>query len=154
MDAITLLKADHKSVNALFRAFEKSDDPREKRTLVDSMIKELSVHAAIEEEIFYPAARAEAEDTTDEVLESLEEHHVVKWVLSELQGLDPGDERFEPKTTVLIELVRHHVEEEEKEFFPKVRSEVGRKRLGEIGQQLEEAKKTAPHDPLPAKSRR
>lgn len=149
MDAITLLKADHKSVNALFKAFEKSDDASQKRKLVDSMIEELSIHAAIEERVFYPASRNEAADTTDEVLEAIEEHHVVKWILSELQGLDPNDERFDAKTTVLIELVRHHVEEEEQEFFPKVRAELGRKRLGEIGVELEQAKTTAPHVPLP-----
>jgi hemerythrin superfamily protein len=149
-----LLKADHKSVNALFKTFEKSDDSAEKHKLVDLMIEELSVHAAIEEEIFYPAARSEVDETTDEVLEALEEHHIVKWVLSELQGLKPDDERFDAKTTVLIELVRHHVEEEEGEFFPKVRSELGRKRLGEIGLELEKAKKKAPREPLPMKARR
>jgi hemerythrin-like domain-containing protein len=113
------------------------------------MIEELSVHAAIEEQIFYPAARSEAADTADEILEALEEHHIVKWVLSELQGIKPDDERFDAKTTVLIELVRHHVEEEEGEFFPRVRSELGRKRLSEIGAELEKAKKTAPRTPLP-----
>jgi hemerythrin superfamily protein len=153
MDAITLLKADHKTVKGLFREFERSDDAPKKRKLVDLMIKELSIHAAIEEEVFYPAARAEVKDALDEVLESIEEHHVMKWVLSELQGLDPHDERFEPKTTVLIELVRHHVEEEESDFFPKVRAELGRKRLAEIGDELEKAKKTAPQEPLPKKSR-
>jgi hemerythrin-like domain-containing protein len=151
VDAITLLKADHKSVRELFKSFEKSDTAAAKRKLVNSMIEELSIHAAIEEGIFYPAARAEAVDTTDDVLEALEEHHVVKWVLSELQGLEPNDERFDAKTTVLIELVRHHVEEEESEFFPKVRSEIGRKRLGEIGLELEAAKKKAPREPLPTK---
>lgn len=148
MDAITLLKSDHKTVDALFKSFEKSNSPAQRRKLVDSMIEELSVHAAIEEKVFYPAARAETE-TEDDVLEALEEHHVVKWVLSELQGLDPKDERFGPKTTVLIEMVRHHVEEEEGEFFPKVRSELGRKRLAEIGSDLEEAKASAPREPLP-----
>ena len=82
-------------------------------------------------------------------MESLEEHHIVKWVLSELDGMDPGAERFDAKVTVLIENVRHHVEEEEGEFFPKVRDELGRKALGDLGEALEKAKSTAPTHPHP-----
>ena len=105
------------------------------------------MHAAIEEQVFYPAIRGEVPDTEDKVLESLEEHHIVKWVLSELDGMDPDDERFDAKVTVLIENVRHHVEEEETELFPTVRKALGRKRLGEIGDAMEAAKKTAPTRP-------
>jgi hypothetical protein len=83
------------------------------------------------------------------VLESLEEHHVVKWMLNELEHLEPTDERFDAKVTVLIENVRHHVEEEETEFFPEVRDALGRKTLGEIGDLLEKAKKIAPTHPHP-----
>ena len=64
------------------------------------------------------------------MLEAIEEHHIVKWVLSELESLSPQDERYDAKVTVLIENVRHHVEEEEKEFFPAVRKALGRKQLG------------------------
>lgn len=151
MDAITLLKSDHKSVEKLFKSYEKAGDRAKvtKRKLVAQMIKELSIHAAIEEEIFYPAARHAVEETTPTVLESLEEHHIVKWVLSELEGMEPGDERFDAKVTVLIELVRHHVEEEEHQFFPRVRGGLGRSRLAEIGDQLEKAKRTAPTRPHP-----
>ena len=121
MDAITLLKNDHKTVDKLFKSYEKAGDRAKatKRKLAAQIIKELSIHAAIEEEIFYPAARNAVEETTPEVLESLEEHHIVKWVLSELEGMDPSDERFDAKVTVLIELVRHHVDEEEHELFPR-----------------------------------
>ena len=131
MDAITLLRDDHKTVERLFKRFEKAGDRAhvEKREIVDRIIEELSVHAAIEEQVFYPVARATVPGTEDIALESLEEHHIVKWVLSELDGLDPADERFDAKVTVLIENVRHHVEEEESDFFPKVRSELGRKAL-------------------------
>ena len=151
MDAITLLKNDHKTVEKLFKAFEKAG-PRAKKAkaeTVQSIIRELSVHAAIEEQIFYPAIRAEVPDTESEVLESLEEHHIVKWVLSELEDMDPDAERFDAKVTVLIENVRHHVEEEETELFPEVRAALGRKRLGEIGDSMEAAKKTAPTRPHP-----
>ena len=151
MDAITLLKQDHKTVNALFKKFEKLGDRAyvSKRAVVDDIIEELSVHAAIEEQVFYPAVKGISEDLKDHVLESLEEHHVVKWLLDELVSLDPEAERFDAKVTVLIENVRHHVEEEETEFFPEVREALGRKVLGEIGELLEEAKATAPKRPHP-----
>ena len=151
MDAITLLKNDHKTVEKLFKKFEKSDasDTKTRRDLVDQMIEELSVHASIEEQVFYPAVREDVPDTEDEVLEGLEEHHIVKWTLTELQGMDPSHERFQPKVTVLMESVRHHVQEEESELFPEVRKALGRKRLGQIGDALELAKTRAPGEPQP-----
>ncbi len=151
MDAITLLKDDHKTVNRLFHEFEKTGKRAQatQRKLVAQMIRELSVHADIEERIFYPAVISEVEGQEATALESLEEHHVVKWLLSELQGRDPSDERFKAKVSVLIELVRHHVEEEEKELFPAVRRALGRKRLAEIGDALQAAKRTAPTMPHP-----
>ena len=151
MDAITLLRDDHRAVERLFKRFEKAGDRAhvEKREIVDRIIEELSVHAAIEEQLFYPVARATVPGTEDIALESLEEHSIVKWVLSELESLDPGDERFDAKVTVLIENVRHHVDEEESDFFPKVRSELGRKALSELGEALAEAKKSAPTHPHP-----
>ena len=146
-----MLKQDHKTVNTLFKKFEKLGDRAyvSKRAVVDEIIEELSVHAAIEEQVFYPAVKGISEDLKDHVLESLEEHHVVKWLLDELVSLDPEAERFNAKVTVLIENVRHHVEEEETEFFPQVREALGRKVLGEIGELLEEAKATAPKRPHP-----
>jgi hemerythrin superfamily protein len=151
MDAITLLKNDHKTVEKLFKTFEKAGD-RAKQTkakTVEQIIEELSVHAAIEEQVFYPAVRREVPGATDEVLESLEEHHIVKWVLSELENMGPEDERFDAKVTVLIENVRHHVKEEESELFPTVRAALGRKRMNEIGDAMEAAKATAPRRPHP-----
>jgi hemerythrin-like domain-containing protein len=149
MDAITLLKQDHKTVEGLFKKFEKAGEGAKKtqRDLADKIVEQLSVHAAIEEEVFYPAVRQALEEEEDTILEGLEEHHVAKILLSEIAGMDAEDERFRPKVTVLIESVRHHVEEEEKELFPEVRQAMGRKRLGEIGERLEEAKKSAPTEP-------
>ncbi|MCU1358184.1 MAG: hemerythrin [Acidimicrobiales bacterium] len=151
MDAITLLKDDHKAVEKLFKRFEKAGDNAhaEKRRVVDRIIEELSIHAAVEEQLFYPVTRATVPATEDMALESLEEHHIVKWVLSELERMDPADERFDAKVTVLIENVRHHVEEEEGEYFPQVRDELGRKALGELGDAMAEAKKRAPTHPHP-----
>ena len=154
MDAITLLRTDHKALELLFKRFEKAGEHAyaEKRQVVDRIIEELSVHAAVEEQVFYPVARAAVPGTEDMVLESLEEHHIVKWVLSELVELDPGHERFDAKVTVLVENVRHHVKEEENEFFPKVRAALGRKSLAELGDALATAKKNAPTRPHPRAS--
>ena len=151
MDAITLLRADHKTVEQLFKRFEKAGDSAyaEKRQIVDRIIEELSVHAAIEEQVFYPVARATVAGTEDIALESLEEHHIVKWLLSELVDLDPTAERFDAKVTVLMENVRHHVEEEQTDFFPKVRNGLSRTALADLGEALVEAKKSAPTHPHP-----
>ncbi|HWG73660.1 MAG TPA: hemerythrin domain-containing protein [Acidimicrobiales bacterium] len=151
MDAITLLKSDHRSVEKLFKQFEKAGERAHatKAKLVAAMIRELSVHAAIEEQAFYPAARRAVSHTNAMVLESLEEHHIVKWLLSELEGMDPTDERFEAKVTVLIEQVRNHVEEEERDLFPQVEKGLGETRLAEVGEALEGAKRTAPTRPHP-----
>jgi hypothetical protein len=151
MDAITMLRDDHRSVEKLFKRFEDAG-PRafvEKRKLVDRIIEELSVHAAIEEQVFYPVTRATVPAVQQVALESLEEHHVVKWVLSELEGMDPEDERFGAKVTVLIENVRHHVREEESEYFREVRSELGGRALGELGEAMAQARETAPTRPHP-----
>ncbi len=149
MDAITLLKQDHKAVEKLFRQFEKATAPAQQRKLAQKVIAELSVHAAIEEMVFYPAVRDRVPKEEDTVLEALEEHHVVKWVLSELEDMKPDHERFKAKMTVLMESVRHHVKEEESELFPQVRKEIKRKELAELGEALEKAKKTAPTKPHP-----
>ena len=151
MDAITLLKADHREVESLFKKFEKLGEraAKTKQAVVSDIIKALSVHAAIEEQAFYPAVRQEVQDTNSDVLEAIEEHHIVKWELSELEDLAPEDERFNAKVTVLIENVRHHVKEEEDELFPRVRAALGRKRLGEIGDALETSRKLAPKSPHP-----
>src|SRR5690242_9718151 len=103
MDAIALLKADHKTVEALFRRFEQASRTAKKlkRSLVDRIVRELAVHSVIEEQVLYPAARAKAEQLNDTVLQSLEEHHVAKWLLKELEDLPPEAERFEAKVKVL-----------------------------------------------------
>ena len=120
MDAITLLKNDHKAVEDLFRKFEKAGENahKTKQKLVERIVQELSVHAAVEEMTFYPFVKGVNEELTNNVLESLEEHHVVKWLVSELDGMSPNAERFDAKVTVLMENVRHHVEEEEREHVP------------------------------------
>ena len=151
MDAITLLKTDHAEVEKLFKTYEKLGDRalKSKQRTVSSIIKALSVHAAIEEQVFYPAVRNEVEKAEDDVLEAIEEHHIVKWVLSELEHLSPDAQNYDAKVSVLMENVRHHVKEEETALFPTVRKALGRKALGEIGDALEASKKLAPTKPHP-----
>jgi hemerythrin superfamily protein len=151
MDGITLLKDDHRTVEKLFKDYEKAGAKafKTKEKIVAAIIKELSVHAAIEEQVFYPAARSEVTATNGEVLEAIEEHHIVKWELSELQGMAADAEAFDAKVSVLMENVRHHVEEEETDLFPQIREALGRKRLGEIGDALDKARKLAPTSPHP-----
>ncbi|HEY2028029.1 MAG TPA: hemerythrin domain-containing protein [Myxococcales bacterium] len=159
MDAIALLKADHREVESLFKQFEKLGDRavKQKEKIVQKIIRELAVHAAIEEMLFYPtirmaATKAKTKSTAeagDMVLESLEEHHIVKWTLSELEKMKPDEERYEPKVKVLMENVQHHVEEEEEELFPKVRKLLNAKMLEELGERMQKAKKLAPTRPHP-----
>jgi hemerythrin superfamily protein len=151
VDAIALLKADHKSLEQLFKRFERAGDgaTKQKRKLVDEMIVELSRHAAIEEQIIYPWAREYIEAEDDKVLEALEEHHVAKWLLWELEDLSPEDERFDAKVTVLMENVRHHVKEEEDELFPDIRDVATRTELLELADALRAAKRAAPTRPHP-----
>jgi len=95
----------------------------------------------------YPEVRRLLPALEDDVLESYEEHHVADVLCMELSAMSPDAERFDAKTTVLIENVTHHIEEEEQEWFPKVRAGLGRKQLQELGARLEEARAKAPRSP-------
>jgi hemerythrin superfamily protein len=148
-DAIVLLKADHKEIKKRFREFQAAGENAtvRKGEIVSQIIELLTVHTYIENEVMYPEVRRLLPDLEDDVLESYEEHHVADVLVMELFALQPDAERFDAKTTVLIENVTHHIEEEEQEWFPKVRSGLGRKQLQDLGAQLLEAKKRAPRSP-------
>ncbi|HET7659670.1 MAG TPA: hemerythrin domain-containing protein [Oryzihumus sp.] len=148
-DAIVLLKDDHKEVRQLFREFEQAGEnaTASKGQLVRKIIELLTIHTYLENEVMYPEVRALLPDVEDDVLESYEEHHVADVLCMELWSLEPDDERFDAKTTVLIESVRHHMDEEEQEWFPKVREGLGRTQLQEIGARMLELKETAPRKP-------
>src|SRR3954466_978356 len=148
-DAIVLLKDDHKEILKTFTEFEKAGENAHaaKGKLVDRMIELLTVHTYIENEVMYPRVRELLPELEDDVLESYEEHHVADLLVIELVGMKPDAERFTAKTTVLIENVRHHIDEEEQEWFPQVRAGLGRKALQDIGLQIEEARKNAPRSP-------
>ena len=147
-DAIVLLKADHKTVKGLFRQFERAgDDQGLKKQVVNQIIEELTVHTFLENTIMYPAVRKALPDLESDVMESYEEHHVADVLCLELIDLAPGNEHFDAKTTVLIENVRHHIEEEEQDWFPKARKGMDRKALLELGSRIESARSKAPRDP-------
>jgi hypothetical protein len=134
--ATELLKKQHREVKALFKSAKKAA-PGERREILDEIAAKLAHHMNIEETIFYPAVKEIGTKKTDELVpEAYEEHHVVTLVLSEFPRLDPEDERFEAKMTVLDELIEHHVEEEEKEMFPAA-EKLGAERLKELGAEME-----------------
>ncbi|GAA4811141.1 hypothetical protein GCM10023232_02880 [Sphingosinicella ginsenosidimutans] len=111
-DAIALLKADHRKVEDLFEAFEKSSDRRRKRAIADEICNELKIHTMIEEEIFYPAFRGKIED--DDLDEAYVEHDGAKVLINDIAGGDEEDEFYEAKVKVLCEEIEHHVKEEER----------------------------------------
>jgi hemerythrin superfamily protein len=148
-DAIVLLKADHKQIKAVFTKFQQAGPSaaKAKGDLVATMIELLTVHTYIENEVMYPEVRRLLPELQDDILESYEEHHVADLLVTELAAMSPDAERFDAKTTVLIESVTHHIDEEEQVWFPKVRSALGRKQLAAIGEDLVQAKEKAPHSP-------
>ena len=148
-DAIVLLKSDHKDIRKAFNDFEQAGENAHaaKGKIVDRIIELLTVHTYIENEVMYPRVREALPDVEDDVLESYEEHHVADVLVVELAAMKPDHERFTAKTTVLIESVRHHIQEEEQEWFPKVREGLGRKFLQGLGAEMLEARKSAPRRP-------
>lgn len=142
MNALELLKADHEVVAGLFAEVEKTSE--DKHPAIFKKIKaELDVHTHIEETIFYPKLKADGDkELVDIVLEGIEEHRQVKMFLRELDALAEDSEKFEPKLTVLIEDVEHHVEEEEKEMFKMVEAQFDNATLEDLGAQMETEKAT------------
>jgi hemerythrin-like domain-containing protein len=153
-DAIVLLKADHKEIRQLFREFKAAgpNARKKKAEIVGKIIELLTVHTYIENEVMYPEVRALLPDLQDDVLESYEEHHVADVLSVELSVMSAEAERFDAKATVLIENVNHHIDEEENDWFPKVRAGLRRKQLQELGAQLEQARKKAPTSPARPKA--
>lgn len=150
MSAIDVLKQDHRTVEQLFGQYhEATASPERKQEIVNEIIRELSIHAAIEEEILYPTVREALPDGDQLAEESLQEHHEAKQVLAELDGMSPGEPEFEERVGRLMEDIRHHVEEEEGAMFPKLQQALDEETLADVGRELEEAKKRAPTRPHP-----
>jgi hemerythrin superfamily protein len=148
-DAIVILKDDHKRIKALFKEFQNAGEnaTKSRGKIVGKIIEELTVHTYIENEGLYPEVRRLVPDLEQDVLESYEEHHVADVLCMELSAMSADDDHFIAKTTVLIENVTHHIDEEESDWFPRVREALGRKQLAEIGAQMLELKKKAPRSP-------
>ena len=121
-DAITMLEADHAKVKSLFEQFEGLSDRSKvsKKKIADQICMELSIHAEVEEQVFYPAVRKPVNDE-DLMNEAEVEHASAKELIAQIMEMDPGDDLYDAKVKVLSEQIEHHVEEEEKEMFPKVR---------------------------------
>ena len=140
MNAITLLKQDHKTVKGLLEELESTRGASERRKELFAKIqKEMKIHEAIEEEIFYPELRKHPK-AKDIVLEGLEEHHVVDVLFDELDDLAFDDERWEAKLKVAKENIEHHIEEEEDEMFEKAESIFDEDELAELGRRMQELK--------------
>jgi hemerythrin-like domain-containing protein len=144
MDALRLLKEDHDRIKPLLAEMKETTERAEKtRSELFSRIKEeLTVHEIIEEEIFYPALK-EHPKAKEIVLEGYEEHDVVSRLMGELDGMQPTDERFGPKATVMAENIEHHIAEEEGEMFQKARTVFDADELSELGDRMARRKESA-----------
>jgi hemerythrin superfamily protein len=135
MNAIKLLKQQHREVEALFKQLEKARSARPRRKAFEQIADKLAVHATIEEKHFYPAVNRQA--TEEILLEAVEEHLGVKRVIADLLDLEADDPTFEAKAKVLKDLVEHHVEEEEETLFPKVQKLIKADELAAIAEEMQ-----------------
>ena len=151
MDAIALLTSQHREVDTAFDEYESlgADAAERKKEIARKVITDLSVHAGIEEVAFYPTVREALPDMEDEIEDDLEEHQEAKQVLSDMQGMDPDDPELDAKFRKLIEDVRHHVQDEEGELFPRVRQAMTAEELDELGTHMQDLMDKVPTDPHP-----
>jgi hemerythrin superfamily protein len=141
--ATRLLRADHDRVRELFRRYPEEGEggAARKREIVGDLIRELTVHTRIEEEIFYPAVLDRREKKPEKIVrESFEEHKIVETLLEEISGTGPADKQFDAKVTVLKEMVEHHAREEEDELFPEAERLFSSAELDQMGAQMEDRK--------------
>jgi hemerythrin superfamily protein len=150
MNPVKLLKQDHRTVKGLFRRFEAASRKSERQKLGQEIIEELSVHAAIEEQLVYPALRARDKRMEESTLNALEEHHAMKLTLLELDKMDADDERYGAKMHVVQESVNMHIEEEEGELLPRLEALFDREELSAMADAIVAMKHVAPNHPHPA----
>jgi len=141
MDAVTLLKDDHDTLKKILDDLDSTTERgvKTREELFTRVRRELEVHEAIEEEIFYPALK-EHPKAKELVLEAYEEHNVVDMVMAEIEETPYDDERWGAKLTVMKENIEHHIEEEEGEMFPQARQILERSELQELGERMKERK--------------
>lgn len=141
MDALNFLKKQHREVEALFKKAIHTSEPTERLNLFKQIDRDLRIHSAIEEEIFYPELKRRVEKSEErlEVAEAYEEHGLVKITIESLEKLGPGTEQYEAKLAVLNDLVQHHVDEEESMMFKMAHHVFEKPELEELGIRMEEA---------------
>lgn len=149
MDAVELLEHDHRMVEQLFTDYRAAASDRQRRGVVEIVVRELSKHAALEELIVYPLARKVLPDGDREIDEHLAEHLSVKKTLAALDELSTGDERTGGLLADLEREIAEHIREEEGELFPQLREALDQRALDELGEALDKAKQTAPTRPHP-----
>lgn len=149
MDALELISADHQKVRGLFGRFGEATDPQVRTEIVHAVVHELAVHGEIEELIFYPELRKALPDGDELADEAVQEHVDMKETLNALDGMSAGDDSFDQRMGELMAEVRHHMQEEEDEIFPKVRDAIGNHDLREMGGRMQRAKLVVPTRPHP-----
>src|SRR5436309_2915809 len=138
MDALTLLKKDHELVKDLMNQMDKEEDHDQLVSMFEQLVDELTVHERIEEDIFYPALQ-KLPKAKEDVLEAYEEHHLVDEIVEEMD-VEPDDDKWKAKFTVMKENVEHHIKDEEEKLFPKAEELLGEKKLGELGVRMADMK--------------
>jgi iron-sulfur cluster repair protein YtfE (RIC family) len=145
MDATKLLKEDHDKVRELFKEYEAADARafEAKKRLCEKMTRELEIHSEIEERIFYPAvASIRVKEAKELVHEAIDEHQGIKRLLQDLSGMEPQDETFDDRMEALRDEVEHHAHEEETRMFADARKGMAKRRLDELGDELERLKES------------
>jgi hemerythrin superfamily protein len=139
------LQQDHKEVKSIFSQLKNSSQPSERKELLEKLQEELLPHMTSEEKVIYPALK-KTEEIREDALEALEEHHAAQLILKELSKMSPDHERFKAKVTVLMEMVDHHVEEEEDVIFKDLKKQFSSEEAGQLlenfNKEKEKAKKT------------
>jgi hemerythrin superfamily protein len=146
-DILQVLHKDHMKVDDLFFQYTQTYDEKRKKEIVTQITLELGLHAKAEEELVYPVVRDGKEEVEDMMDEADTEHHVVKFLLAELSNMNPSNSHYDSKVTVLCELVKHHVDEEESDIFEKLKA--SNEDLAELGQKFIERKFQLAQKPLP-----
>lgn len=151
MDAIDLLTEQHRYVDVAFEELRAlpATATDERGELIERIITDLSVHAGIEEVAFYPTVREAMSGVDDELDHDLEEHQEAKQLLADLQKMSPSDDGFEATFDRLVAAIRHHVEEEEQDLFPRVREALDEEELRELGETMEQLMSVVPTNPHP-----
>ena len=150
-DVVTVLTDDHRAVERVFGELEsRQGDPQHRRDLADHVIAELVRHSVAEEQYLYPAARKALPDGDQLADHEVTEHAEAERTMKDLDGLDPADPRFDELLGKLMHEIRHHVQDEENDLFPRLRQACSEEELADLGEKIVRAKETAPTRPHPA----